>query len=58
MGTKKESVRTYYIGSRWEPTKRISLIVDCNFENSDVLEHYDNGFENDVTVEAWLNIAL
>lgn len=57
-GRKKESVRTYYIGGKWEPTKRISLIVDCNFENSDILEHYDDDFENNVTVEAWLNIAL
>jgi len=36
--------------------KRVSLIVDCNIENSDVFE--DEDFENNYTVEAWLNIAL
>lgn len=55
-GRKRESIRTYYFGSKWEPTKRISLIVDCNIENSDVFE--DKDFENNYTVEAWLNIAL
>ncbi|MDY6821711.1 MAG: hypothetical protein SVN78_08845 [Deferribacterota bacterium] len=53
---KKESIRTYYIGGVWEPTKRVSLSVDCNIENSDVFD--DEDYENNYTVEAWLNIAL
>jgi hypothetical protein len=55
-GRKRESIRTYYFGGKWEPNKRISLIVDCNIENSDVFD--DDDFKNNYTVEAWLNIAL
>jgi hypothetical protein len=55
-GRKRESIRTYYFGGKWEPNKRISLIVDCNIENSDVFD--DDDFENNYTVEAWLNIAI
>lgn len=55
-GRKRESVRTYYIGTKWEASKRVNLILDCNMENADVFDNED--FENNYTLEAWLNIIL
>jgi len=55
-GRKRESIRTYYMGGKWEPNTRFSFTLDMNVENSDVFDEED--FATNYTVEAWLNIIL
>jgi hypothetical protein len=56
---RKEAVRKYYVGAQWSPVKRVSLLLDFDAENSDVMSDLKQpNFNTNYSLLAMLNIVL
>ncbi|QAR34014.1 hypothetical protein EP073_11540 [Geovibrio thiophilus] len=55
---RKDSVRSYYIGGQYQPTKILSLMADLSMEDTEFYDDVDTSLDKNYTAELWANIIF
>ncbi|WP_022849611.1 hypothetical protein [Limisalsivibrio acetivorans] len=57
--TRKDSVRSYYIGGQYSPTDYLSFLADVNIEDTEFFDDIeDDDLDRNLTAELWANIIF
>lgn len=55
---RKDSVRSYYIGGQYQPTKVLSFMADVSREDTDFYDDVDSSLSKNYMVELWASVAF
>jgi hypothetical protein len=56
--TRKDSVRSYYLGGQYQPSETLGLMVDLSREETDFYDDVDDDLSDSYVLELWANIAF
>lgn len=56
--TRKDSVRSYYVGFEYQATEKFGLIMDFSREDTDFYDDVDSDLSENYVVELWANLAF
>ena len=56
--TRKDSVRSYYVGCEYQATETFGLIIDFSLEDTDFYDDMDNDLSENYVTEIWANLAF
>jgi hypothetical protein len=56
--TRKDSVRSYYVGCEYQATETFGLIIDFSREDTDFYDDVDNDLSTSYVTEIWANLAF
>jgi hypothetical protein len=55
---RKDSVRSYYVGGQYQPTKILSFMADLSMEDTEFYDDIDSDLDKNYTAELWANIVF
>lgn len=56
--TRKDSVRSYYVGCEYQPMERLGVMVDLTREDTDFYDDLDDELSENYIIELWANLAF
>ncbi|ADD66999.1 hypothetical protein Dacet_0195 [Denitrovibrio acetiphilus DSM 12809] len=56
--TRKDSVRSYYVGGQYQPSETLGVLLDVSREETEFYDDVDDDLSDSYVVELWANIAF
>ncbi|WP_211204084.1 hypothetical protein [Denitrovibrio acetiphilus] len=56
--TRKDSVRSYYVGAEYQPNEMFAVMADITREETDFYDDIDSDLSKSYTVELWANVSF
>jgi hypothetical protein len=56
--TRKDAVRSYYIGGQYQPTQVFCVLVDLSMEDTEFYDDIDDDLQKNYTAEVWANLSF
>jgi len=56
--TRKDSVRSYYVGGQYQPTEVFCILVDLSMEDTEFYDDMDDDLQKSYTAEIWANLSF
>jgi hypothetical protein len=56
--TRKDSVRSYYLGGQYQPTEIVSFLADVSMEDTDFYDDLGDSLDKNYTAEVWANFVF
>jgi len=56
--TRKDSVRSYYIGAQYQPSDLMSFLADFSIEDTDFYDDLSSDLDRNYTASLWANLAF
>lgn len=56
--TRKDSVRSYYVGAQYQPSDLMSFLADITMEDTDFYDDVSSDLNKNYTASLWVNLAF